>query len=69
MGSNMPSKMRPTISVILIVVSQNSISPYRRTLKRLKAIGMTRKMAIHAGSGTGVVQNFVNWEAVRALFG
>lgn len=69
MGSNRPRKMRPTISVILIAVSQNSISPYRRTLKRLKRIGMTRKMAIHAGSGTGVAQNFMNSEAVSALFG
>lgn len=45
-GKRIPKMMRPTIVTTLVTVSQNSISPYRRTLKRLKRTGITRNTEI-----------------------
>ena len=38
-GSSTPITMSPTSVYNFVVENQNSISPYRRTLKKLKAIG------------------------------
>ena len=40
-------KMIPTIAVTFVVASQNSISPYLRTLKRLNTISIAPKLDIH----------------------
>ena len=46
-NSRNPRIMRPTHVVIFMLVSQNSISPYLRTLKKLKVIGAMRYNEIH----------------------
>lgn len=45
-GNRMPKTMRPTIVTTLMTLSQNSISPYRRTLNRLKRTGIRRNTEI-----------------------
>lgn len=45
-GRSTPRKMIPMIVATLVTVSQNSISPYRRTLKLLNRTGMNRNTVI-----------------------
>jgi hypothetical protein len=52
MGRSTPRIISPVIVVTLTLVSQNSISPYLRTLKKLKPSGTIRKNAIQASSGS-----------------
>jgi hypothetical protein len=68
-GIKIPRKIRKMINITFIVVSQNSISPYLLTLKRLKKIGMMRKIAIEAYGGIDVVQKEMKCDAARALLG
>jgi hypothetical protein len=65
----MPRNINPTIVVTLILVNQNSISPYLLTLKRLNKIGMTRNIVIHAAGGTSVVQKVMKFAVATALLG
>lgn len=51
-GNIIPKTISPAINVSFVVVSQYSISPYLLTFKRLKTIGMTRKMVMSAEDGT-----------------
>src|SRR5271170_4622946 len=67
-ASNKLRKIRPTIVVILIVVSQNSISPYLRTLKKLNKIGTMRKIVIQI-AGWMDVQYPMKFAAAIALLG
>jgi hypothetical protein len=55
-GRSIPRTMIPTQVVVLILVSQNSISPYLRTLNMLKMIGKTRKIDIHTAGLTWSVE-------------
>jgi hypothetical protein len=45
-GRSTPRTMRPIMVATLMTVSQNSISPYRRTLKLLNRRGTIRKTVI-----------------------
>ena len=54
--------MIPINAVILIVVNQNSISPYFRTLNMLKAIGNTRKVVIQTA---GLTCDFDNQKRIK----
>jgi hypothetical protein len=52
MGSRIPKTMIPEIVINLETVSQYSISPYRRTLKLLKRIGIKAKTEIQTAGFT-----------------
>lgn len=60
-GSRRPRIIRPTIVETLIVVNQNSTSPFLRTLSILKLKGIKKAMAIEMPELTFVfgIQKFI----------